>query len=94
MKPVAAWVPCPHCDDYLCNIHNTHASTCPCPPIEDWSEDPYMTMKNPHAVALGRIGGQQTSEAKKRSSAENGKKGGRTRKVATLAAKVAKSLNR
>jgi hypothetical protein len=34
-------------------------------------------MKNPHAVALGRLGGQQTSEAKRRSSAENGKKGGR-----------------
>jgi hypothetical protein len=33
--------------------------------------------KNPHAVALGRLGGQQTSDAKKRSSAENGKKGGR-----------------
>jgi hypothetical protein len=36
-------------------------------------------MKNPHAVALGRLGGQQTSERKKRSSAENGKKGGRRR---------------
>jgi len=38
-------------------------------------------MKNPHAVALGRIGGQQTSEAKKRSSAENGKKGGRPKQA-------------
>jgi hypothetical protein len=36
--------------------------------------------KNPHAVALGRLGGQQTSEAKQRSSAANGKKGGRPRK--------------
>jgi hypothetical protein len=37
------------------------------------------TGKNIHAVALGRLGGQQTSEAKKRSSAENGKLGGRRR---------------
>lgn len=33
--------------------------------------------KNPHAVALGRIGGKVKSEAKKQSSRENGKKGGR-----------------
>ena len=33
--------------------------------------------KNPAAVALGRLGGQQTSDAKRRASAENGKKGGR-----------------
>lgn len=35
------------------------------------------SVKNVHAVALGRLGGQQTSDAKKRSSAANGKKGGR-----------------
>jgi hypothetical protein len=53
--------------------------------------------KNPHAVALGRLGGQQTSEAKKRSSAENGKKGGRprkARKVAAASIKVAESFKR
>jgi hypothetical protein len=33
-------------------------------------------MKNPHAVALGRLGGQQTSEAKKKAARENAKKGG------------------
>lgn len=33
--------------------------------------------KNPHAVALGRKGGQQTSAAKRRAAKENGKKGGR-----------------
>lgn len=33
--------------------------------------------KNPHAVALGRLGGSKTSERKKLTSAENGKKGGR-----------------
>ena len=32
--------------------------------------------KNPHAVALGRLGGQVRSEAKKRVNKENGRKGG------------------
>ena len=32
--------------------------------------------KNPHAVALGRLGGLVCSEAKKRASKENGRKGG------------------
>ena len=46
-----------------------------------------MKIKCPHckktieiedpAAALGRIGGQSTSEAKRKASAENGKKGGR-----------------
>jgi hypothetical protein len=36
-----------------------------------------MESKNPHAVALGRLGGQQTSEAKTRAARENGRKGGR-----------------
>lgn len=34
-------------------------------------------MKNPHAQALGRLGGKSTSEAKKKASRENGKKGGK-----------------
>ena len=33
--------------------------------------------KNPHAVALGRKGGQQRSPAKAQASRENGKAGGR-----------------
>ena len=36
-----------------------------------------MTTKNPHAVALGRKGGQVSSPAKRRASRTNGKKGGR-----------------
>ncbi len=32
--------------------------------------------KNPHAVALGRLGGLVRSAAKKRASRENGRKGG------------------
>ena len=44
--------------------------------------------KNPHAVALGRLGGLVCSEAKKRASKENGRKGGlvKSRKK-TLAAR-------
>ena len=35
--------------------------------------------KNPHAVALGRLGGSVTSERKAAAARENGKLGGRTR---------------
>jgi hypothetical protein len=38
--------------------------------------------KNPHAVALGRRGGQVRSAAKTRAARENGKLGGRPRKQA------------
>ena len=34
------------------------------------------THKNPHAVALGRLGGLVRSEAKRRANRENGRKGG------------------
>jgi len=41
--------------------------------------------KNPHAVALGRLGGlaggKVTSDAKATAARENGKKGGRPRKT-------------
>lgn len=37
--------------------------------------------KNPHAVALGRLGGRVTSDAKVRTARENGKRGGRPRLV-------------
>jgi hypothetical protein len=35
-----------------------------------------MSGKNPHAVALGRMGGAVRSEAKKKAARENAKKGG------------------
>ena len=38
------------------------------------------TAKNPAAVALGSLGGKSTSDAKRKASAENGKKGGRPKK--------------
>jgi hypothetical protein len=43
------------------------------------------TRKNPHAVALGRLGGLVRSEAKQRANRENGRKGGlvKSRKKAT-----------
>jgi hypothetical protein len=36
--------------------------------------------KNPHAVALGRLGGLVRSEAKRRANRENGRKGGLVKK--------------
>jgi hypothetical protein len=41
--------------------------------------NPYR--KNPHAVALGRKGGKVRSEVKAAAVRENGKKGGRPKKV-------------
>ena len=37
---IPAWVPC-ECQNYLCTIHGKHAHDCDCPPIEEWSVDPY-----------------------------------------------------
>jgi hypothetical protein len=37
----------------------------------------YVVEKNPAAVALGRLGGKSTSEAKRKAVRENGKRGGR-----------------
>jgi hypothetical protein len=39
-----AWIPCPCCVyEFLCTIHQCHTFECPCPPIEDWTVDPYET---------------------------------------------------
>jgi hypothetical protein len=45
----ASWIPCPCCDDYLCTIHGEHVHDCPCPPIEEWEDDPYTPSGLPHA---------------------------------------------
>ena len=37
--------------------------------------------KNPHAVALGTLGGKKKSEAKTKAVRENGKKGGRPKTI-------------
>ena len=39
-----------------------------------------MPAKNPHAVALGKLGGKQKTERKAKSARENGKKGGRPKR--------------
>lgn len=36
--------------------------------------------KNPHAVALGKLGGSKSTEAKKEAARANGRKGGRPKK--------------
>jgi hypothetical protein len=46
--------------------------------------------KNPHAVALGRLGGLVRSEAKQRANQENGRKGGL---VKSRKKKIAARLN-
>ncbi len=50
------------------------------------------TRKNPHAVALGRLGGLVRSEAKRRANRENGRKGGlvKSRKKAMSARRNAR----
>ena len=37
-------------------------------------------MKNPHAVALGKLGGSKSSDAKTKANKLNGKKGGLAKK--------------
>ena len=44
--------------------------------IRQWSDVMKKPRKNPHAVALGRLGGLVRSEAKRRANRENGRKGG------------------
>ena len=39
----AAWTRCPSCPDYWCNLHQQHVHDCPCPPIEEWDTDPYLS---------------------------------------------------
>ncbi len=41
-----AWVRCPCCENFWCNRHEMHAHDCRCPPIEEWTTDPY-SVKTP-----------------------------------------------
>ena len=36
-----AWVRCPCCENFWCTIHQRHAFECDCPPIEEWTSNPY-----------------------------------------------------
>jgi hypothetical protein len=42
----------------------------------------------------GRLGGQSKSDAKRKASAENGKKGGRPRKVKTMESKQTTEMDK
>jgi DNA (cytosine-5)-methyltransferase 1 len=56
---VTPWEPCDCCDEFVCNIHQTHAFECPCPAIEEWDGDPYAPVdlrRFPHLPHEGRIG--------------------------------------
>lgn len=47
----------------------------------EYAKRGYRKLKsNPHAVALGALGGQKRSEAKTVAARENGKKGGRPKR--------------
>ena len=37
-----AWVRCAHCGEWFCIIHELHTYDCDCPPVEEWSIDPYI----------------------------------------------------
>lgn len=36
-----AWVRCDGCEDQWCVYHQQHAFECACPPVEDWTVEPY-----------------------------------------------------
>jgi hypothetical protein len=39
------WIECDQCPEFWCNVHDVHASECPCPAVEDWEISPYMEQK-------------------------------------------------
>lgn len=53
-RSLPAWIPCPTCEEFLCTIHGEHASMCPCPPIEEWTTDPYGTTSSGSRAAMGK----------------------------------------
>lgn len=42
-KKIPAWIECPDCDDYWCNLHQLHAYDCNCPPLDEWEGDAYSS---------------------------------------------------
>ena len=41
---VPIWEPCDGgCGEYYCNVHLMRACECPCPSIEEWAVNPYLT---------------------------------------------------
>lgn len=36
-----AWVRCPCCENFWCNLHQKHAHECPCPEAGAWERSPY-----------------------------------------------------
>lgn len=43
------WIPCPCCENFWCLAHDRHAFECACPPIEEWTRDPYGCNEEPQA---------------------------------------------
>jgi hypothetical protein len=51
-----AWMRCTNCEDFICTIHADHVADCDCPPIEEWSVDPYGPGSNTlHAPMAGAV---------------------------------------
>jgi hypothetical protein len=36
-----SWGPCPGCAGWWCRLHQQHADSCSCPPVDGWQGDPY-----------------------------------------------------
>ena len=49
-EPTAAWIRCDCCDDFWCTLHAKHTGDCECPPLEEWTTDPYgLQVEGPSA---------------------------------------------
>lgn len=61
---ITPWIPCPDgCGDHFCNIHNMHAHECQCPPIDEWTTDPYSPQpKENLSKHLSKFTGKFTME--------------------------------
>ena len=36
-----AWIRCDCSPNFICTIHQIHVHDCDCPPVEEWTVDPY-----------------------------------------------------